>query len=117
MADLTLKRHDTFPTIKMVLEQVNEETGKKEAVDLTAALKVTLIMKSGSTVLEIPCTIAKAKEGKIEAQLLAEDTATTGTWKAEVEVEWPEVGGKKQLETFPNESYKEIVIIEDLGAV
>jgi hypothetical protein len=111
MADLTIKRHDTYPALKATLEQTNE-AGVKEPIDLSTAVKVTLIMKSGATLVEGVCTITNAKLGKVEYTFLAKDTEVAGTFNLEFEIDW---GGGVKLETVPNEGYREIAIEPDLG--
>src|SRR5438552_3641811 len=114
MADLVIKRHDTFPAIKATLEQTNVETGAKEPINLTTALKVTLILKpqsGGAATTEGTCTITSAALGKVEYPLKAKDTETAGIFNLEFEIEW----AAGSYETVPNEGYREVEIQADLG--
>lgn len=109
-ADLTLKRHDTWPPLKAALEQTNE-SGGKEAINLTGAIKVKLIMKAGATVVEGTCAIVSAAAGTLEYTWAAGDTATAGTYEVEFEIEWTST----HFQSVPNEGHKTILIETDLG--
>lgn len=110
MADITLKRHDTWPPVKATLKQTNEGTGNQEPIDLTGAVKVTFIMKTGSTLVEGTCSIVNAKEGKVEYVFAAGDTAIAGSYEVEFEIEW----SPTKIQTVPNGGYNSIVILADL---
>lgn len=113
MPNLIVKQNDTWPTVKAVLEQLNEETGKKETIDLTTALKVTMIMKStdGKTLLEGVCAITAPKAGKVEYAWQAGDTEVAALYNVEFEIEW----SASKIETVPNSGYQQILIEADLG--
>jgi hypothetical protein len=124
--DMILKRHDTAPNLKTTLKQVNPETKAEEAINLATALKVTCLLKppTGSTV-EIPCTAwgggaittsTGAKAGQVEVPWAQTTLSEEGTWKVEYEIEWPENAAKvKQFQTVPNEGYRNIQVVADLG--
>ena len=139
MSDLTFNRHDTYPAIGLVLTQLNplwlegiaagrtpaeltaEGLAEKEPIDLTTALKVTLIMKTGTTVVEGICTYkapeaTSKKAGKVEYLPIAGDTSLAGDYQAQAEIEWPETGGQKRYETVPSAGYGSITIQPDLGS-
>lgn len=111
MADYSLKQNDTYPVLTAIL---SDQLG---AVDLTTADSVKLIMKMASppTTVIGTCVIATPQTGgnvgKVTYDWQASDTATVGEYQAEFEVTW-NVG---DVETFPNDSYKTIEIVDDLG--
>ena len=113
---LTLKRRDTYPPFKATLK----EEGGAKAIDLTAALKITMILKGPGTLVERKCTKTAAAEGKVEAELLQGSLENAGNYRMEFEIEWaerePEAGVKvKSFQTVPNEEYVEITVLPDLG--
>lgn len=104
MPDLTVKTGDTHPPITATL------TDSAGAVDLTTADSVRFVMKSGATVVEGACTVTNAVAGEVEYDWAAGDTDVAGTYEVEFEVTW-NVG---EIETFPNDGYKEIELLADL---
>lgn len=103
---LTFKRGDTYPNLKIALTQSGA------AISLAAASYVTIIMKSGSTTLELgPATITDAAGGLIEYAWQVGDTAIVGTYQLECEIHWA-AGG---IQTVPNATYDSVVIMQDLG--
>lgn len=111
MADYTLKQDDTYPALTAVL---SDQVG---AVDLSTADSVKLIMKheSGTPVVIGTCAVASPQTGgnvgKVTYDWTASDTATAGSYDLEFQVTW-NVG---DVETFPNDSYKSLEIVADLG--
>lgn len=109
MADLTVKRHDTWPPVKATLEE--GEGVNRKPINLSGALKVTMWLKSTTgTVIEAVATVIGATEGKIEYAWQAGDTATSGEYKVEFEIEW----SAAHIQTVPNASYNSILIVDDL---
>lgn len=109
MADLTVKRNDTWPPVKTTLEE--EIGGVKKAINLTGALKVTMWLKSPTgTVIECVMAVANASLGKVEYTWAAGDTKTSGEYKVEFEIEW----SASHIQTVPNGSYNSILIVDDI---
>lgn len=105
MADLTIKRNDTLPILTATLE---DQAGP---IDLTDALQVRVLLKTDAVLITGVCTIADAPAGEITYTWDAvDDTATAGTYQGEFEITWPD-----GVETIPNDTYFELLIIEDLG--
>src|SRR2546421_239530 len=120
LASLTINRRDTFPAIKFTLEQEKADGQGNEPIDLRTALKVTLLMKTGATLVEGICTYkapeeTSKREGKCEYLPVAADTALAGTYEVQAEIEWPETAGVKRFQTVPSSGYKSILIQADLG--
>lgn len=109
MADYALKQNDTYPVLSATL------TDQLGPVDLTTADSVKLIMKSGATTVSGTCVVVTPQTGgnigKITYDWTAPDTATIGVYQLEFEVTW-NVG---DVETYPNDGYKELEIVDDLG--
>lgn len=111
MADVTLKRGDTYPAI--VTNLMETVDGVQTAIDLSDATTVELLLKgtSGSVTAGGMCTITDAAAGEVSYTLQTADTATARTWNAEYEITWSGGG----IETVPNDSYFQILIVDDLG--
>jgi hypothetical protein len=80
-------------------------------VDLTTATSAKLILKSATTTLTVTAVIEDVLLGKVRYDWQTADTATTATYRAEVEVTWND--GNKQ--TFPGGDYSTVIVIDDLG--
>lgn len=122
MPDITVKRHDTFPGLTILVEQENEPAKTWEPIpNIRTATSITLILKSqdGKTLIEGLCTVlsesvANPATGNQATELgyvwAGGDTAVAGTYNAEIEINW---GGGK-IQSIPNEGYRQVVIAEDL---
>jgi len=110
MADaITIKQHDLYPPLQFTLSDANGP------VDLSTAESITLLMKSGGTVVDGTCTADAdqvTNKGVATYTWVSGDTDTAGTYDVEFEVAWPD-----GIETFPNTGYLSIVIEPDLGPV
>lgn len=108
----TMKRNDTRPVIEAQLlmpDPVDPSTNI--AVDLTAASSVKFLMKKDSTLkVTAAATVVNAATGLVRYTWAVGDTDTSGTYNVEWEVSW---GSDKQ--TFPSDSYLNVVIMDDLG--
>lgn len=111
MADYTLKQDDTFPALTAIL---SDQVGP---VNLSAADSVKFFMKhsSGSPVVTGTCTVVTPQTGqdigKVTYDWVAADTATAGEYTAEWQVTW-NVG---DIETYPNDGYKTVLIVADIS--
>jgi len=107
MADRIMKQGDTW--MPMVMNVYRENTGP---VNLASATGVTLRMRSSDKQVYIsgPISVENASTGAISYAWDDEDTLVAGTYQLEVEVDW----GLGRIETFPNDSYKEVILIEQL---
>lgn len=113
MADFTIKQNDTWPPLTATLK------GDGGAViDLTEAAEVRILLKSDTVTIKTgPVDIIDAVNGKISYEWEAAageepaDTAFPGTYKMEFEITW----GPGKVQSVPNDSYKELEIVEELG--
>jgi hypothetical protein len=82
-------------------------------VDLTAASAARFIMKTGATlkVNRATMTFIDRTNGIVEYPWATGDTDTSGTYTAEVEVDW----GGTEYQTFPSSGYFAITISDDLA--
>lgn len=104
--DLTVKRNDTLPVLTITCTQ------NGVAYDLSTATGIRLLgsMDRGVTTVMDHAVTGDAT-GVINYQLVAADVANEGVMWVEVEV--TDSGGK--IITFPNNGYKVIEILKDLG--
>ncbi len=105
MADFTIKANDRLPVLDAVLSNLSG------AINLTTATQVRLIMKSPAFTVTGLCTVVDAATGAVRYTWAAGDTANAGDYQLEFEITWP---GPK-LETVPNDSYKSVSVLADLG--
>lgn len=105
MADFTIKANDRLPVLDAVLSNLSGP------IDLTTATQVRFIMKSTAFTVTGVCTVVNALTGAVRYTWAAGDTANPGEYQLEFEITWP---GPK-LETVPNDSYKSVSVLADLG--
>lgn len=109
MAGFTIKRNDRRPRWRVQL------TVNAVPLDATLATNVRFIMKQGATVKvnKQPMSVVDAATGVYEYIWGPTDTDTSGSYTAEVEVDWG--GSPAVLQTFPNTGYYAITIEDDLA--
>jgi transcriptional/translational regulatory protein YebC/TACO1 len=100
-----LKRNDTRDNIKATL---SNESGP---VDLTGATVRFLMSKRGVIKVDRPAQIQDSTNGIVWMVFEQGDTNETGLFQAEFEVTFSDA----RIETFPNDSFILINIINDLG--
>ena len=102
-----IKRNDRRPRWRVQL------TANGDPVDLTAATAARFTMKTGSTVKvnKVPMTFIDRVSGIVEYAWGATDTDASGTYNAEVEVDW----GSSEYQSFPSTGYFIITISDDLA--
>jgi len=110
----TIKRGDTSPALRqrLVPSQETQNHG------ITGYNAVKFFMRDASTYELIVSatdddniTIIDAEDGAVEYQWQPGDTSKSGIYEAEWEVTYFD----NSVETFPNDGYVEIEILEDLG--
>jgi hypothetical protein len=111
----TLKQNDRRPHFVVALKD-NYGEATEAAVDLTDATAAVFNMRSqGGTALKVDrgsCEISETPAtGEVTYAWGTIDTNTVGTFDAEIEITWSD--GK--AETFPNNDYWEVEIVDDLG--
>ena len=102
-----LKQNDTSPNIQAQLLD-----GDGFPIDVSqATVRFHVRNAEGTVIIDEPAVILVGTDGTVEYGWDAADTATAGTYQGEFEVTYE--SGK--IETFPNASYIEIVITDDIA--
>ena len=102
---VSIKQNDLRPILTFTLK----ENGV--AKNLTGATSATLKMRSGATVVSRAGVITDATNGVVSVTFTGTDTSIVGDYQAEIEVIWP----TSQPQTFPNDSYFTISIVDDVA--
>lgn len=104
-----IKRNDLRPYWRVQLTQ------NGTPADLTGAVAARFTMKVGTTgtakINKQAMTIVDAATGIVEYHWVVGDTDTSGTYNAEVEIDW----GGTTPQTFPSKGYFTITINDDLA--
>ena len=110
----TLKQGDLRPLFVVVLKDNIGESGEA-AVNLTTASTALFNMReAGGGAVKISlggCAITSAAAGEVTYTWGTTDTNTVGEYEAEVQITW----GDGKFETFPNDSYFEVSIVDDIA--
>ncbi|MEN8659819.1 MAG: BppU family phage baseplate upper protein [Marivita sp.] len=103
-----IKQNDTFPDLEGVL---TDENGTP--INLTDATAVRFHMRDaeGTVVIDADMTVVSPADGTVYYSWQGADTATAGTFEAEVEVTY----STGKIETFPNNTYTEVIITDDIA--
>lgn len=103
-----IKQNDTSPSIQTTLLD-----GNGFAVNITGNLGVKFHMRNsaGTVTIDTSATVVSAASGVVRYDWDEADTANADTFQAEFEVTY--FDGK--IETFPNASYIEVIITDDIA--
>ena len=102
-----IKQNDTGPAMLATLQDANGN-----AINLVGA-SVRFHMRSvsgGNPVVDAAATVVTALSGIVRYNWVAADTDTVGTYQAEFEVTYADAS----IETFPNDGYIAVQIIDDI---
>lgn len=104
-----IKRNDRRPYFRVQL------TENGDPADLTTAVAARFLMKSGSTlkVNRAAMVFVDKPTGIVEYHWADGDLDTTGSYTAEVEIDWG--GSPAEFQTFPSTGYFAITVNDDLG--
>lgn len=104
-----IKRNDRRPRWRVQL------TANGTPVDLTGAAAARFTMKTGSTtkINKQTMVFVDRSIGVVEYAWGVTDTDTSGTYNAEVEIDWG--GAPAELQSFPSVGYFAITISDDLA--
>ncbi len=112
MADFTIKRGDSWPPIVATL---SDAVGQ---INLTTAASVNLLFKTttGSIAYTKTCTITTPSAGVVTYVWTAADASSgplseVNTFNIEWEITWADASKT----TVPNEGYKSLSVVPDLG--
>lgn len=103
----TIKQNDTMPALQAQLIDVD---GSPVNLDL-CGVQFHMTNYIGVEKINRPATITNIANGEVKVEWLAGDTAETGTFKCEFEVNMPD--GK--ILTVPNDRYFLISIVKELA--
>jgi hypothetical protein len=104
----TIKRGDTWPPLRGL---ASDEDGP---INMTTADSVTLLAKSGATLISGTVVPLAAPDGdgfNWSYTWGAADTNIVGEYSVELEIDW----GGGQYETIPNDGVETLTIIQDQG--
>lgn len=108
---MNMKQYDLYPSFRTRLTDIDGN-----AVDLTDATEVRLLVKNRTAGLKVDATMTKLDQdddpGVVEYNWEAGDTDTLGSFQVEIEVTFP--GNLPQ--TFPGKGYCKLNINRDLNA-
>lgn len=102
--DAVFKRGDTFRPLDAVLSDTDG------VIDLTVATQVEVLLRSATRLVHGICEVLDPVAGSVRYEWADGDTDYADEYQVEWEITWP--GGK--LDTVPNDSYKTVLIAEDL---
>jgi len=108
MADFTIKRGDTSPSIRLQLLQEDDSPFDLNADDVC---QIRMKDDQGHTGVMDPATITDLGEARIEYEWQTGDLTIAGPFNAEVEI----TRADGSVETVPNDGYFTILVFEDLG--
>ncbi len=103
----TIKQNDTMPALQA---QLIDAVGNPINLDL-CGVQFHMTNYKGIEKINRPATITDEATGEVKVEWLAGDTAETGTFKCEFEVNMPD--GK--ILTVPNDGYFLIYIVKELA--
>ena len=102
-----VKQNDTSPAMLATLQDANGD-----AINLTAATVRFHMRAVGSSqvVVDQAAVVVTPLEGLVRYDWAADDTDTIGSYQAEFEVTYAD----SSIETFPNDGYIRVEIIDDI---
>ena len=109
MSNFYMKQNDTSPSIKVTCYDTDDT-----AIDLTGALSVRFHMRLKSDLsvkVDADGSVIVATDGTIKYDWSAGDTDTAGIYEAEFEVTYAD----SSVETFPNDGYITVTILDDIA--
>ena len=116
MADLSIKRGDTYPPLRAQLTErdpTSVDPRARRAISLSGATSVAFRAKSRDERRSFggPCVVTDAPNGWVEWTLDPAFTQIYDFFYGEFEIVWTSGGSQ----TVPNDGYFEIEIVKDLG--
>ena len=102
-----VKQNDTSPAMLATLQDADGNS-----TDLTAASVRFHMRRIGipDVIVDAPAVIVTPSEGLVRYDWVAADTVSIGSYQAEFEVTYADAS----IETFPNDGYIRVEIIDDI---
>lgn len=103
-----VKQNDTAPSLRATLKD-----GNNQAIDLSAATISFYMRKIGASTTKVNSSavvVGSASDGIVQYNWATSDTDTEGSYQAEFEVTYSD----GSVESFPNDGYIRIEIIDDI---
>ena len=102
-----VKQNDTSPSMLATLQDADGN-----AVNLTAAAVRFHMRKIGrpDVIVDAAAVVVTPLSGLVRYDWIADDTSDTGSYQAEFEVTYADAS----IETFPNDGYIRVEIIDDI---
>ena len=108
-ADFSITQNDTSPAIEAFLK--DDDGVNVSLVGATVTFSMRVAPSGAVKVNKQSCSLVDDGNGEIKYQRVAADTDTADTYEAEFEVVYS--GGL--VETFPNDSYINVVVKDDVA--
>ena len=102
-----IKQNDTVPSIRATLQNGNGDP--VDLINATVRFHMRAIGANNTTV-DAAAVVVSAADGIVQYNWIADDTDTIGSYQAEFEVTYHD----STVETFPNDGYVRIEIIDDI---
>lgn len=102
-----IKQNDTVPSIRATLQNGNGDP--VDLINATVRFHMRAIGANNTTV-DAAAVVVSAEAGIVQYNWIADDTDRIGSYQAEFEVTYPD----STVETFPNDGYVRIEIIDDI---
>lgn len=110
-----IKQNDTRPVYTTTLQD-NVDTDTPDAIDLTNATGVKFKMRktgtTGAPKVNGNMAFVDRPTGKVSYTWVVGDTDTADTYDVEFEITWNDGG----VETVPNDSFKTVIVKDDLDS-
>lgn len=114
MADVTLKRGDTYPPLR---GRAADEDGALPLADaISAGGTILFLAKSGATLVSGTVNVIDPPDADgFNWQYVWDegDTDVIGTYMVELEITWDNT--PHEVQTIPNDGYLSLEIVQDLG--
>lgn len=109
-ATFYIKQNDTAPSLEVALKGSN---GRARNLENASAVRFHMSKENnlGDVITDGVCAITNSIKGIVSYSWQAGDTANTGVFNAEFEVQY----SNGQIETFPNSSFIKVIIKEELA--
>jgi hypothetical protein len=103
-----VKQNDTSPAMLAKLQD-----GEENTINLAGTSVRFHMRKNGAkeNVVDAPAVVISAPDGLVRYNWVGSDTAEVGSYLAEFEVTYTD----STVETFPNDKYIRVEIIDDIG--